>query len=109
MVDDLEAAPLCNLLLQLFNLLVLKLEDLATVAADNMVVVFRRSRFKTMDPITKLTDLCQPGIHQQTQGSIHRGRPNALAAATHENIEFLGAYMILGLKERKEHGFPLAR
>ena len=109
MVGDNEAMSLGNLLLQGFDLVVLELDNPATVPADKMIVVRSpQGRFVARKSVSGVHHRRQTGFPEKFDRPIDSGRPDPRIRLSDHARNFLGAVVTLRPEKEFSDDAPLA-
>jgi hypothetical protein len=107
-VKNFETMPLGDAVLEGFKCLVLKLDNLSTPKADQMVMVplFRRRLIPSLS-VCKFSLGSQPQTGQEFKGTIDGGEPNFWMGLCHLGINLSQVLMARRIEKDVENLFPL--
>lgn len=103
-----EAVPGCNFFLELFDLAVFKLHDLAAVGANQMVVMTLVGNVVILRLRTEMPGLRQSGFAKQVERTVDGGEPQVRVFLRQLVIHLFGGDVLL-LEEGVKNEFALAR
>ena len=107
-VKNSKTMPAGDAVLEGFKGFVLKLDDLSTPEADQMIMVpLFRSRFIPSLSVGKFPLSGQPQTGQEFQGSIDGGVPNLGMGLRHLGVNLSQVFMARGIEKDIENLFPL--
>src|SRR6185437_15432592 len=107
MVDQPEAQPFGDSLLQRFELIVGELDDLAGLDVDQVVVMVFRHRFIARPAVAEFVALENPGLFEQADGAIHRCDRNVGVNGRGARVQGLDVRMIFAITEHPRDGLAL--
>lgn len=105
---DGEAVSSRDFFLELFDLAVFKLHDLAAVGANQMVVMTLVGNVVILRLRAEMPGLCQTGFAKQVEGTVDGGKPQVRVFLRQLVIHLFGGDVFL-LEECVKNEFALAR
>lgn len=96
-----------NSQVEVFDFRAAKLNDIARVQIDQVVVMFFRRQFVAGAPISKSVTLKNSHLDQLLNGPIHRGKRNALVPNSHTPVQLWYVWMIFSFRKHLSNQLAL--